>query len=274
MGMFSIIIPLYNKGATIESTIRSVLDQLAEDDELIVVDDGSTDGSAEIARSISDTRLRIIGQENAGQSKAKNHGVQCAHNDWVIFLDADDCLLPDALAVFRKMISENPGCDCYCGNIIVKRNGKAVWTSEKARFGRLKNNFYSYYFKHCVPHTGSAAYRRSILGERPFNENHRRAEDVEMVFNVFRSHPVFSFTQPVMEYNKDYCQVSRSNRDWEHDFQFHIDLAHKSFWEKMCLYELYIDAKDRYRITGKAMYKDYDRRYILLLAEKLFRKRW
>ena len=272
--MFSIIIPLYNKKQTVENSINSVIGQLGGGDEIIVVDDGSTDGSSEVVGAIRDPRLVVIRQDNAGQSKAKNTGVQMAKNDWVIFLDADDRFLPDALDSFRTMITDYPGYDCYCGRLIVKKKGRNILYPKKEKFGPLRNNYYSYYFKYCIPHTGCAAFRRELLGEKPFNENHRRAEDVEMVFNFLRKGSVFSFTQPVMEYYKDYAQVSCSKDNLEHDFQSHIDLSHKSFWEKMCLYELYIDAKERYKITGESMEKNYDRRYILLLAEKIFRKRW
>lgn len=274
MGFFSIVIPLFNKENTILRTIRSIVNQTMKDFEVLIIDDGSTDNSLRIVESVVDERFQIIRQPNSGQSVAKNRGVQHANNDWVIFLDADDTFLPNALELFYEMIIEHPGCDCYCGNLYIEKNGQRVLYSEKMRLGIVKNNFFSYYFYRCVPHTGCAAYRRNTLSSKPFNEFHRRAEDAEMVFNFFRKHTVFSFPNPVMEYNRDYSQVSHSNKDWEHDFQFHIDLSKKSFWEKMCLYELYIDAKDRYKITGKSLYKDYDRRYILLFAEKVFRNRW
>jgi glycosyltransferase involved in cell wall biosynthesis len=94
---FSIVIPLYNKSNYIQKTINSVLQQTYPHFELIIVDDGSTDSSADVVRSISDERILLYTQENGGVSKARNFGVNKANADWVAFLDADDEYLPDFL---------------------------------------------------------------------------------------------------------------------------------------------------------------------------------
>ena len=88
----SIIIPLYNKEKHIKKTIDSVLNQDFSCFELIVVDDGSTDKSAEIVSQIQDNRIRLIQQSNSGVSKARNMGAQIASSSWLIFLDGDDAV--------------------------------------------------------------------------------------------------------------------------------------------------------------------------------------
>lgn len=87
---FSIVIPLYNKRNSLRDCIESVLNQSYDDFELIVVDDGSTDGSAEIVREFSDERIRLVEKENGGVSSARNLGVKLAKNPWIAFLDGDD----------------------------------------------------------------------------------------------------------------------------------------------------------------------------------------
>jgi glycosyltransferase involved in cell wall biosynthesis len=94
---FSVVIPLFNKRDCIKRTILSVLSQTHPDFELIVVDDGSTDGSAEVVELISENRLKIIRQPNGGVSKARNLGVKASSAEWVAFLDADDEYKPEFL---------------------------------------------------------------------------------------------------------------------------------------------------------------------------------
>jgi glycosyltransferase involved in cell wall biosynthesis len=102
----SVVIPLFNKKDYILRTISSVLAQTHSDFELIIVDDGSTDGGTDIAQSISDARIKIISQKNGGVSKARNTGVLNANYEWVAFLDADDEYEPDFLEQIINFLSE------------------------------------------------------------------------------------------------------------------------------------------------------------------------
>lgn len=108
--MFSIIMPVYNHAAYLEQAVRSVLDQTCGDWELIIVDDGSTDGSGELADRLADTdgRIRVIHQANAGPSAARNAALAVARGPWLTYLDSDDLLLSDALDNYRRFIQDHP----------------------------------------------------------------------------------------------------------------------------------------------------------------------
>jgi glycosyltransferase involved in cell wall biosynthesis len=86
----SIVIPLYNKKNKVLNTLNSVLNQSYLPDEIIVVNDGSIDGSEQIVKSLNHPLIQLINQDNSGVSVARNKGISIAKNDWIAFLDADD----------------------------------------------------------------------------------------------------------------------------------------------------------------------------------------
>lgn len=113
--MISVVIPLYNKEVQIVDTIESVLSQSFQDFEIIIVDDGSTDGSIKEAKKISDSRIRILQQPNGGVSKARNRGIREAKYDWIALLDADDIWLSHYLQMQYDLSLKYPTCDvCAC----------------------------------------------------------------------------------------------------------------------------------------------------------------
>ena len=105
--MISVVIPLYNKEKQVKQTLRKVLEQTFSDYEIIIVNDGSTDSSAEIAREFEDHRIKVIDQENAGVSAARNRGIKEAKGNFIAFLDADDEWDKDYLAQIHKPMELN-----------------------------------------------------------------------------------------------------------------------------------------------------------------------
>ena len=110
MPRVSIIIPCYNAAPWIEETIRSALAQTHTDREIIVIDDGSTDDSLRRARSFEPKGVQVVSQRNSGASAARNHGLRLATGDFIQFLDADDLLAPEKIAVQVRELATNDGC--------------------------------------------------------------------------------------------------------------------------------------------------------------------
>jgi glycosyltransferase involved in cell wall biosynthesis len=106
--LFSVILPTFNRATFVSGAIQSVLKQELEDWELIVVDDGSTDNTAEVVRSFSDGRIQYHHQENAERNFARNEGVDLARGRYITFLDSDDYLKADHLAEFARRIQLKP----------------------------------------------------------------------------------------------------------------------------------------------------------------------
>lgn len=108
--MITIVIPLYNKADTIQRAIDSVLLQSETDFELIVVNNGSSDGGEKVAEGVTDPRVRVVHQDNRGVSAARNRGIEEARGEWVAFLDADDEWMPTFLATMKGLRCKYPDC--------------------------------------------------------------------------------------------------------------------------------------------------------------------
>ena len=106
--MFSVVIPAYNAEQCIERCVNSVLNQTFGEFEIIAVNDGSTDGTLERLAKFSDKRLKVVSQENAGVSAARNKGIENAQNPYICFLDSDDEWLENHLAAMHDAITKFP----------------------------------------------------------------------------------------------------------------------------------------------------------------------
>ena len=126
---FSVIIPVYNSAETLPRAIESVFEQTWPAHEIIVVDDGSTDSSVQVANGFAG-KVRVIQQPNAGVSDARNRGAESATGDWLAFLDADDWYYPDRLRWHAEWIGRDAGLDFLTGDYDYRReDGSLISTS-------------------------------------------------------------------------------------------------------------------------------------------------
>lgn len=128
--MISIITPIYNAQDYLKETIASVLQQSFTDWELILVNDGSTDLSKDIALSFDDSRIRYYEQPNKGVAAARNMGLEMVKGDFIAFLDSDDILPRDSLKMRRNLFDENPEL-AFADGVVIKKSVDLTTTFEE-----------------------------------------------------------------------------------------------------------------------------------------------
>ena len=176
MVLVSIVIPLYNKKNYIGRTIRSVLMQTIEDFEIIIIDDGSLDGSGDVAKTFLDSRIRLFRQENQGVSAARNNGVRNARADFIAFLDADDEWLPDHLKTLLRLRNEYSFAGAFTtAYTILEPNGKMRSARYRAIPGNPREGLIPNYFK------------SATLGDSPLNSS--SVGIPKIIFNEFGGFP-------------------------------------------------------------------------------------
>jgi len=122
---FSILMPVYNRERYVRQAVESVLSQTFTDFEVFAIDDGSTDGSAEILKSFGN-RIKLIQQRNQGPEVARNAGAALAQGEYLAFLDSDDFLFPSALATYDRIIRTFDSPPLILGSDVFYREGRVI----------------------------------------------------------------------------------------------------------------------------------------------------
>jgi len=174
---------LYNKVHSIADTVASVLSQQLSDFELIIVDDGSTDGSAQMVERIRDDRIRLIKKENSGVSSARNTGIGLATASHIAFLDADDRWLPSFLEDMHRTREDFGLPEDFRGYI---------------------PSYFDQALRHLLFWTSAVVVKKTALRQTGgFNENISFGEDLDLWFRLALEHPAAFCNKPLAIYNKD-----------------------------------------------------------------------
>jgi glycosyltransferase involved in cell wall biosynthesis len=195
----SVIIPAYNAAACIERAICSVLAQSRPADEIIVVDDGSTDNTAEVVRRFADA-VQLIGQANAGVSAARNAGIRAAVGDWIAFLDADDEWLPEYLKMQTELLSRNPHLVWSAGNYMTcYADRRAAEISpdfaETLLCGKdYIDDYFDAYSKGFIGCSDTMLIRKPLLLDAGlFSVNLHIGEDIDLWWRIAYRYPAIGF---------------------------------------------------------------------------------
>lgn len=234
--MISVVIPLYNKQNTIRRTVESVVAQTYMDWELIVIDDGSNDGSSDIVKEyLCDNRIKYIRKLNGGVSSARNLGIGMAVGEWLIYMDADDYFLPNALETLLRVSNKYPNVEIIGCNFYLEK-GNQRWPALKGKKECIvADNFRSALFHRSGIRAGSFIVRTSLIKCYPFNESLCRYEDGESHFDMLRVNKQVYSPEFVMVYSLENLGLSQRVDDFFKDFISCMNFSGKPFWEKVFL---------------------------------------
>lgn len=265
--MISVVIPLYNKAGQVAQTLRSVLGQTFGRFEVVIVDDGSTDGSADEARSVHDERIRLVSQQNAGVSAARNRGVAEARYDLIAFLDADDEWKPDYLETQYNLYCKYPECSIFACNYEFRNaDGRVTPTIlRKLPFegedGILSNYFEVASCSHPPLWTSAVMVRKQALqAVGGFPLGIRSGEDLltwarlAVKYKIaFSRKPLATFVFDARLFNEDQNKREPEVKDvvgdelkelYKHNLQICGLKEYNALWHKMRA-RIYIDKKNR-----------------------------
>ena len=257
--MFSVIIPLYNKEAYITKTVQSVLTQTFSEFELIIVNDGSTDNSLSIAKTINDKRIKVIDQKNFGVSIARNNGVSVSTYDNIAFLDADDWWDKNFLLEMSCILNDFPEAGIYGSKYYWMKNGKRQLSinHKGADFRGYIDYFEAYTYSLWMPLTSiSTVIKKNVFNDlKGFKSNLKFGEDFDFWVRAALKYKIAYVNKPLAYYNQDISSKNKvvgTNRlfNKEAHYIFNLDYLNESEKEFPLLKKLL----DRLRVQDLVNY--------------------
>lgn len=236
---FSVVMPLFNKARHVGAAIQSVLNQTVIDFELIVVDDGSTDGSGDIARLFIDERIRVVRQVNAGVSEARNRGIRESSADLIAFLDADDTWEVDFLSIISEMESLYPKIGTYATHVRNTQSPQLNFAdydpSRTDKYWMISNFFDCLHNDYYPASSSSVCIRREVLHRvGGFNCQLAIGEDIDMWIRAYLDAGILMANRYAATYNRQ-----ADNRSVHR-----VDLPMREIEFFMHLRNAYIDKND------------------------------
>lgn len=238
----SVIIPAYNARDSIGQAIDSVLAQTRRPEEIFVVDDGSTDGTADIIKQYGN-QVTYLYQENAGAARARNTGIQAARCEWISFLDADDLLEPKRIQVQLELLERNPDLVWCYGNYqsCLFGTDQSHPSHDPARVGGLLSgadyfpDYLEAYAAGFPGHTNTILVKKSVLGEiGNFDPSLAWGQDADICFRIAYKYPKAGYVQECLAVTYFRRPGSITEQHWLEvqprcDFlQHHLDLSRRA----------------------------------------------
>ena len=208
--LVTVVIPCYNQAHFLGEAIESVLSQTYPNLEIIVVDDGSTDNTAEVGERYGN-RVRVVRQENQGLSGARNSGFKEAQGEYMVFLDADDRLLPGALATGLRHLDAHTECafvSGYCKVMAADGSPIGEWRHHPA-----DDDPYIALLKKCyIPAHSAVMYRQGVFASvGGFDTSLEACEDYDHYLRVARKFPIHHHGVPIVECRRHEANMTRKS---------------------------------------------------------------
>jgi glycosyltransferase involved in cell wall biosynthesis len=196
--LVSVVIPTYNYREYVGTAIRSSLEQQHQPVEVIVVDDGSTDQTDEMVRKEFGSRVEYVYQPNQGVSAARNLGLARARGEFITFLDADDYLTPDAVALRLKPLEENPDIGIVITqNYTREKDNTKLNYRPKLKTDKVSEKFYKHLLLKRITFATCAALLRTDLARRfEFPTQISNGEDIAYFTKVLFSTRAYYMAKP------------------------------------------------------------------------------
>ena len=230
MPLFSVIIPLYNKENFIEATLNSALNQTFTDFEIIIINDGSTDKSAEKVLQFTDNRILFFSKENQGASATRNFGIEKANGAYIAFLDADDLWYPHFLATMVSLIEKFENEKVFSTAIQIQIKTKifdATYSIPKKPTIQILN-FFEASHDQGVIFTSSTVFEKSVFKTAGnFDVILKTDEDTDLWIRIGLQFPVVFSWKMSAKYNYDAAGLSKGSNifDEKTDFSKYSELA-------------------------------------------------
>src|SRR5829696_3493106 len=209
VGKVSVVIPCYNQAHFMGEAIESVLTQSYQDLEVIVVDDGSKDTTAEVgsAYATEDRRVRLIRQPNKGLAGARNRGLAEASGEYVVFLDSDDRLLVEALEVGVRELESHRECAFVSGTLRhITVDGAPTWVKPSAY---VDDHYVALLRRNYVGTPATVMFRKWVFGETGgFDSSVDAAADWDLYLRIARRFPIYHHGELVAEYRRHGATMS------------------------------------------------------------------
>ena len=205
----SVVIPTYNRKELLKRSIDSVINQTIKPSEIIIVDDGSNDGTEAMVKKKYDS-LKLIKQKNKGASAARNFGIKVSSGEWICFLDSDDEWKNDKLEKQITAVANNSDYKFFHSNEIWIKNGKRI--NQKKKHKKYGGDIFKKCLDMCRISPSSVLIDKSIFEEIGFfNENLVVCEDYELWLRICDKYEVFFIDEPlIFKYGGHQGQLSYS----------------------------------------------------------------
>lgn len=213
--LVSVVMPAYNAGEYLRPAVESILAQTHRTLELIIVDDGSTDGAVERLADIADPRVRVIRQENAGKSPAMNTGIDAARGEFIAVQDADDLSAPDRLERQVAALEADPDLAAvFCGHdLILGRRRLAPQPRAKSR-EECRADIAAY---RMPAHDPTVVFRSSMLDGVRYTPGLAIGEGLDVILRLGERRPMAVVGECLYGYRVHAGGITRRDPQWSHD---------------------------------------------------------